>query len=128
MHHALTFHSNDPNFQHNVAYLRNWRLDNRMFGKDCDVVVDGHAQSYSTCFVRPDPRYFEADGLRWEIERVSRVEYRLPKLPALYAMRDALEALRVAEVLISADIIRDDAGCLDKVRRAIETLKKEIPC
>ena len=35
------------------------------------------------------------------------------------AAPDLLEALRVAEILIAADIVRDDAGCLNKVRAAI---------
>ncbi len=128
MHYALTFLASDPDFQQNLSYMRNWRIDNHLFANDCTVIVDGRARDCSTCFVRPDPKFFEFDGHRVEIERVSRVEYRLPKLPALYAMREALDALNVAEVLITQDIIRDDLGCPDKVRHAIETLRKEITC
>lgn len=35
------------------------------------------------------------------------------------AAPELLEALRGAETLISADIVRDDAGCLAKIRAAI---------
>ena len=37
--------------------------------------------------------------------------------------RVLLEALEVAETLISADIVRDDAGCLTRVRAAIAHAK-----
>ena len=40
-------------------------------------------------------------------------------LTAVNAHAALVEALRVAEVLISRDIIRDDAGCLNKVRAAL---------
>ncbi len=130
MQHSLIFWSSDPQFAANLSYVRNWRIDNHLFDKDCTVVVDGRAISCSTCFVRPDPRYFEADGLRWEIERVSRVEYRLPKLPTLYAMRGALAALEIlvekAELMAGGGAPADCIEAISRGHATIAILQKEV--
>jgi len=69
----------------------------------------------------PGGLYIEANEAGRDIcdikAEITAEEYANARLIA--AAPDLLEALKTAYVLIEADIIRDDAGCLDKIRNAI---------